>query len=123
MTEKKQEEKFYVVEAKTLAKNIRICKETRSKLVSLLKQYVSDDTNLYQREIVDLLCEQVCNIKYMLAQINFIISEGEVYKDKEKGIEGFKITLKDFTMMKNYMAINLLCETDLLKHSISLQSC
>ena len=85
MAEKKQEQ-TYVVEVKTLEKNVRTCKSMRYKLVSLLEQYVSDDTNLYQREIVDLLCEQMSNIKYMLAQINFIISEGEVYKDKEKGI-------------------------------------
>jgi hypothetical protein len=59
----------------------------------------------------------------MLAQINLIISEGEVFRDKEKSINGFKISLNEFTMMKNYMAINLLCETDLLKYNISLQSC
>jgi hypothetical protein len=52
-----------------------------------------------------------------------IISEGEVFRDKEKSINGFKISLNEFTMMKNYMAINLLCETDLLKYNISLQSC
>ena len=122
MTTKKQEQ-TYVVESKTLAKNVRTCKETRDKLVSLLRLYVSDDDNPNQREIVDLLCEQMSNIKYMLAQINLIISEGEVFRDKEKSIHGFKISLNEFTMMKNYMAINLLCETDLLKYNISLQSC
>jgi hypothetical protein len=92
MTTKKQEQ-TYVVESKTLAKNVRTCKETRDKLVSLLRLYVSDDDNPNQREIVDLLCEQVSNIKYMLAQINLIISEGEVFRDKEKSINGFKISL------------------------------
>tara|TARA_R110000737_G_scaffold328649_1_gene343427 strand:+ start:81 stop:452 length:372 start_codon:yes stop_codon:yes gene_type:complete len=123
MSEKKPEATF-AVETKTLEKNILSCVEKRYKLVSLLEQYITDKGNPYQMAIVDLLCEEVSNIKYMLAQINFIVDQSEVYKDEERGIQGFKVSLEVYTMMKNYMAINLLCETDLLNdHNISLQLC
>ena len=123
MSEKKAE-KTYVVETKTLRSNIETCKRTRQRLMSLLKHYVSDDDNPYQSGIIELLCEQINNVKYMVVHVNHILKEGELYKNEKNKIQGFKISFQEFTMMQNYMTINFLCEADLLKYyNISLQSC
>ena len=117
----KDKQKIYVVQHSALEKYRENSLSKSYMLIELLKDFLKQESNEYNREAIGLICEYVATIKKTSEYTDTIISECEPYKDSGKKIDGFKITQEEYVILDDLMVVSAVCETHLYNlYNISL---